>query len=188
MGGVTGSISLKDNASATLRNLRSEQSKLREDTKKTSSALKSVWGTPRKLKADVSDATRALKRVTDAAKKTKPVTVAVKAKDTATKVIKGAGTVLKAVGRPVTAVLKAKDTAFKVVKKTAGALDRLGRKVASPVVKVVDKASGAIKGIVGRIGSQGCGDPGGDCCGSRNSGPWRIRQCGDAAGTAADFH
>ena len=76
MGGVTGSISLKDNASATLRNLRSEQSKLREDTKKTSSALKSVWGTPRKLKADVSDATRALKRVTDAAKKTKPVTVA----------------------------------------------------------------------------------------------------------------
>ena len=102
MGGVTGSISLKDNASATLRNLRSEQSKLREDTKKTSSALKSVWGTPRKLKADVSDATKALKRVTDAAKKTKPVTVAVKAKDTATKVIKGAGTVLKAVGRPVT--------------------------------------------------------------------------------------
>ena len=152
MGGVTGRISLKDNASATLRNLRSEQSKLREDTKKTSSALKSVWGTPRKLKADVSDATKALKRVTDAAKKTKPVTVAVKAKDTATKVIKGAGTVLKAVGRPVTAVLKAKDTAFKVVKKTAGALDRLGRKVASPVIKVVDKASGAIKGIVGRIG------------------------------------
>ena len=44
MGGVTGSISLKDNASATLRNLRSEQSKLREDTKKTSSALNHLCG------------------------------------------------------------------------------------------------------------------------------------------------
>lgn len=124
MAGVTGSISIKDNASATLKNIRSEQSKLREDAKKTSGALKSAWNTPRKLKADVSDAKKKLKSVTDAAKKLKPVTMVIKAKDTASKVVKG----------------------------TTRALVTLGRKVASPVIKVVDKASGAIKGITGKLG------------------------------------
>lgn len=154
MAGVTGSISIKDNASATLKNIRSEQSKLREDAKKTSSALKSAWNTPRKLKADVSEAKKKLKSVTDAAKKLKPVTMAVKAKDTATKVIKGVGNAIKAVkkSKAVTAVLKAKDTASKVVKGTTRALVTLGRKVASPVIKVVDKASGAIQGITGKLG------------------------------------
>lgn len=154
MAGVAGSISIKDNASATLKNIRSEQSKLRADAQKTSSALKSAWNTPRKLKADVSEAKKKLKSVTDAAKKLKPVTMAVKAKDTATKVIKGVGNAIKAVkkSKAVTTVLKAKDTASKVVKGTTRALVTLGRKVASPVIKVVDKASGAIKGIAGKLG------------------------------------
>ena len=124
MAGVTGSISIKDNASATLRNIRSEQSKLRADAKATSSALKSTWNTPRKLKADVTDAKKKLKGVTDMMKKNKVVAIALKAKDTATKVIKGVGTGLKA----------------------------LNRYVAQPVIRVVDKASSAIKGISGKIG------------------------------------
>ena len=124
MAGVTGSINIKDNGSATLRNIRSEQGKLREDAKKTSSALKSVWGTPRKLKADVSSAKKAIKSVTDLMKKNKAVTIALKAKDAATKVIKGVGTGLKA----------------------------LNRYVAQPVIRVVDKASSAVKSIAGKIG------------------------------------
>lgn len=154
MAGVTGSISIRDNASATLKNIRSEQSKLRSDTKQTASVLKSVWDKPRKIKADVSDAKRKMKSVADAAKKTKPVTMTLKAKDTATKVIKGVGSALSVVkkNKAVTAVLKAKDLASKTVKGTARALTSLGRKVASPVIKVVDKASGAIKGIAGKLG------------------------------------
>ncbi|MFQ9653600.1 MAG: hypothetical protein ACLRZZ_28475 [Enterocloster sp.] len=53
-------------------------------------------------------------------------------KDTATKVIKGAGTVLKAVGRPVTAVLKAKDTAFKVVEKDSRCIGPSGKEGGVP--------------------------------------------------------
>lgn len=154
MAGVTGSISIRDNASATLKNIRSEQSKLRADTKQTASVLKSVWDKPRKMKADVSDAKRKMKSVVDTAKRTKPVTIAMKAKDAATKVIKGVGKSLSAVkkSKAVTAILKAKDHATKVVKKTTSALITLGRRVAAPVIKVVDKASGAIKGIAGKLG------------------------------------
>lgn len=154
MAGVTGSISIRDNASATLKNIRSEQSKLRSDTRQTASVLKSVWDKPRKMKADVSDAKKKLKSVTDSAKKAKPVTMTLKAKDAATKVIKGVGSALSVVkkSKAVTAILKAKDLATKVVKGTTRALTTLGRKVAAPVIKVVDKASGSIKSIAGKLG------------------------------------
>lgn len=124
MAGIIGSISIRDNASATLRTLRSEQSRLREDSRRTSSVLRSVWNTPRRLRADVSDAKRKLRSVIDAAKRLKPVTMAIKARDAASKVIKGTGK----------------------------ALGALGRRAAAPVIKVVDKASGAIKGIAGKLG------------------------------------
>lgn len=125
MAGVRGSISIKDNASATLKNIRSEQGKLRADAKATSNVLKSVWNTPRKLKADVSDAKKKLKSVTNDAKKMKPVTVAIKAKDAATGIIK----------------------------KTTKGIAALGRKTVAPVIQVVDKASSSIKKISGKIGN-----------------------------------
>ena len=76
--------------------------------------------------------------------------MAVKAKDTATKVIKGAGNCPEGCGRPVTAVLKKRR--IRLSRKDSRCIGPSGKKGGFPVVKVVDKASGAIKGIVGRIG------------------------------------
>lgn len=151
MAGVTGSIRITDNASTTLKNIRSEQAKLRADAKKTSSALKSAWGKPQKVTADTSDAKKKLKSVSDMAKKIKPSTLILKAKDTASKTIKSVVALAKK-NKAVAIALKAKDAATKVIRGVIKGLDAINRKVVAPVLKVVDKASGAVKGIIGKIG------------------------------------
>lgn len=127
MAGVTGSISIKDNGSAVLRNLRSEQAKLRADAKKTDSVLKSVWDKPRKIKVAADDAKKKIRSVTSELKKIKPVA----------------------------AVIKAKDTATSTIKKVKGGVSSLARKTASPVIKVVDKATAKIKSITSALGKVG---------------------------------
>lgn len=121
---VKGRISIKDNASSVLKNVRSETKKLSSETKKTGSVMKSVWNKTYKLKADVNDAKKKIKSVTSEVKKLKPVT----------------------------AVLKAKDIATKTVKKVKSGLDAIGKRTVAPVIRVVDKASSKIKGIAGSLG------------------------------------
>lgn len=126
MAGVVGSISIKDSATAVLKNVRNEQDKLRESAVKTGSTLKETYDKPHTLKLKAEEAKKKVKSVITETKK-----LHASAKGT---------------------VLKVKDKASEKVKKVKGKLSDLHKKHVKPVIDVVDKASKKVRGIVSVIG------------------------------------
>lgn len=126
MAGIVGSISIKDSATAVLKTVRAEQEKLRESAVKTGSTLKETYDKSHTLKLKTEEARKKVKGVITETKK------------------------LHASAKG--AVLKVKDKASDTVKKVKGKLSELHKKHVKPVIDVVDKASGKVRGIVSVIG------------------------------------
>jgi len=125
MGIIKGTIELKDNMTAVLRNVKQEQSAFRSDVEKTKKELKETWDKKRQAKLDATAATKAM----DSMKKKleplrKKVTTAVAIKDMATAKVKSVTNKVKAVGKMVAKPV------VNVVVKGAQALSAVGKGIA----------------------------------------------------------
>lgn len=122
MGVVKGAISIKDNMTAVLRNIKQEQSAFRQDVEKTKKELQTTWDKKRTAKLD---ATAASKGMDSLKKKMEPLrkklVIATAIKDVATAKVKALGNKVKAVGKMVATPV------VKVVTKGAEALSAIGK-------------------------------------------------------------
>ena len=122
MGVVKGAISIKDNMTAVLRNIKQEQSAFRQDVDKTKKELQATWDKKRTAKLDATAASKGM----DSLKKKmaplrKKLVIAAAIKDMATAKVKALGNKVKAVGKMVATPV------VKVVTKGAQALSAIGK-------------------------------------------------------------
>lgn len=140
---VVGSISIKDNASATFRSIRNEQTSFRKDVEKTKNELKATWDKKYQAKLDSTVAAKAAKQLkTKLDPLRKKVVTAVALKDIATDKVKKVTKKVKEVGSMVAKPV------VSVVVKGAQALSSVGKAVASTA-----KVAAAGLAVVGAIGA-----------------------------------
>lgn len=132
---VIGSISIKDNASAVLRGIRSEQSAFRKDVEKTKSVLKETWDKKYQAKLDATAAASAMKNLKSRMKPLrKKMVTAVAVKDMAADKVKNVTNRLKVLGKTVAEpVIRVKDAAGKALSAIGGKLKSLAKAVVIPV-------------------------------------------------------
>lgn len=142
---LSGVISLKDNATATLRAVRKEQSAFRRDVATTKKQLLSTWDKKYKARLDATAASKKAKELSDKLKPLrKKVVTAVALKDAATAKVKALSSKLKAVGKTVAKPV------VSVVVKGAQALSSIGKGIAK-----VGKVAAAGVGAVAAAGAAG---------------------------------
>nr|DAT57936.1 MAG TPA: tail tape measure protein [Caudoviricetes sp.] len=142
---LSGFISLKDNATATLRAVRKEQSAFRRDVATTKKQLLSTWDKQYKARLDATAASKKAKELSDKLKPLrKKVVTAVALKDAATAKVKALSSKLKAVGKTVAKPV------VSVVVKGAQALSSVGKGIAK-----VGKVAAAGVGAVAAAGAAG---------------------------------
>ena len=142
---LSGVISLKDNATATLRAVRKEQSAFRRDVATTKKQLLSTWDKKYKARLDATAASKKAKELSDKLKPLrKTVVTAVALKDAATAKVKALSSKLKAVGKTVAKPV------VSVVVKGSQALSSVGKGIAK-----VGKVAAAGVGAVAAAGAAG---------------------------------
>lgn len=117
---VIGSISIKDNATSVMKNIRTEQSAFRKDVEKTKKELKSTWDKQYKAKLESSTAVK-------------------KAKE-----LKGK---LEPLRKKIVTAVAVKDMATDKIRSVTKKIKNAGKMVAKPVVNVVVKGTQALAGI-----------------------------------------
>lgn len=147
---VRGVISLKDNATAVLRQVRQEQSAFRKDVEATKKSLSQTWDKKRQARLDAAPATKAMQALRVKLEPLrKKVVTAVALKDMATAKVKSAANKVKAFGKMAAApVLKIKDQVSAGLSKVTGALKSIAKKVVIPVTIAATVAGAAITGAV----------------------------------------
>lgn len=132
---VIGSISIRDNASAVLKGIRSEQAAFRKDAEKTKSVLKETWDKKHQAKLDASAAAAAMKHLKSRMEPLrKKVVTAVALKDMAADKVKNVTNRLKVLGKTVAEpVIRIKDVAGKTISAVGGKLKSLAKSVVIPV-------------------------------------------------------
>lgn len=142
---LSGVISLKDNATATLRAVRKEQSAFKREVESTKKQLLSTWDKQYKARLDATAASKKAKELSDKLKPLrKKVVTAVALKDAATAKVKALSNKLKAVGKTVAKPV------VSVVVKGAQALSSIGKGIAK-----VGKVAAAGVGAVAAAGAAG---------------------------------
>lgn len=135
MGVVKGAISIKDNMTAVLRNIKQEQSAFRQDVAKTKKELQATWDKKRTAKLDATAASKGM----DALKKKmeplrKKLVTAIAVKDMATDKIRSVTNKVKAVGKmaakPIVAI---KDATAAGLSKIKNGLKSIAKTVAIPI-------------------------------------------------------
>ena len=131
---MSGVISLKDNATATLRAVRKEQSAFKREVDNTKKSLTKTWDKKYKARLDATAASKKAKQLSKQyAPLRKKIATAVAVKDIATSKIKAVGSRLKSIGKTVTSpVVKLKDKASSALKSLSGKLKSIGKAVAIP--------------------------------------------------------
>lgn len=130
---IKGGITLTDNATAVIRNIKKEQKAFRSDVEKTKSALKATWGQKWAARLDATAATKKMQQLkTKMAPLRKKIVTAVAVKDMVSSKVKAIGSKVKSV---------------------SSSLVSLGKKVIAPVVKLKDKASAGLKKLRSNLGS-----------------------------------
>lgn len=125
--GVVGSISIKDNASSVLKNVKKEQTALRKDTADTRKELQRTWNKTYTARADTSSAVKKADRLTGK---------------------------VKELGKKVASpVIRVKDAASSVIGKVTEKLKAIGGKVFSPIVKLTDATAKGISAVGGKLAS-----------------------------------
>ena len=132
---MSGVISLKDNATATLRAVRKEQSAFKREVDNTKKSLTKTWDKTYKARLDATAASKKAKQLSKQyAPLRKKIATAVAVKDIATSKIKAVGSRLKSIGKTVASpVVKLKDKASFALKSLSGKLKSIGKAVAIPI-------------------------------------------------------
>lgn len=145
---VVGSISIKDNVTATLRIIKKEQTSFREDVKKTKKELKDAWDKKYQAKLDATAASKALTQLNSKLSPLrKKVVTAVAMKDMATDKVKTVHNRLKELEKKAIApVVKLKDATAKGISAIGSKLKALGTEVIIPVAVAATVATGAVVG------------------------------------------
>ena len=132
---LSGVISLKDNATATLRAVRKEQSAFKREVDNTKNSLKKTWDKKYKARLDATAASKKAKQLSKQyAPLRKKIATAVAVKDIATSKIKAVGSRLRSIGKTVASpVVKLKDKASSALKSLSGKLKSIGKAVAIPI-------------------------------------------------------
>ncbi len=147
---VVGSISIKDNATATLKNIRSEQAAFRSDVKKTKSELKATWDKTYTAKVDTTSSVKKTEGLLSKMKQLGKEAAApvIRVKDEATAKVTKVNNAIKTVGKKVASpVIKAKDTASKALGAIGSKMKSVGSMVARPIVALKDGATAGLSSI-----------------------------------------
>ena len=145
---VVGSISIKDNVTATLRIIKKEQTSFREDVKKTREEMEKTWKEKYQAKLDATPATKALNSLKSKMEPLrKKVVTAMAVKDMATTKVKAVESRVKDLGKKVAEpVVKIKDATGKGISAISGKMKELGTKVVIPVAIAAATATTAVVG------------------------------------------
>lgn len=146
MGVVSGSIKIRDNMSAVLRSISSEQRKFQRDVKKTKAEMKSAWDKKYHPDVDTSSVTKKMRALRKQfAPLQKKLVKVVAIKDMVTGKLKSINSKLKLIGSKVTAPLvKIKDAASAGISKIAGKLKSIAKSVVIPVTVAGAVAVGGV--------------------------------------------
>lgn len=151
---VVGSISIKDNASSVLKNVRKEQTELRKDAADTRKELQRTWDKTYTAKADTSSAAKKADLLTGKVKELgkKVASPVIRVKDAASSTVsKVTGGIKKAGSTIATPIIRVKDAATSTVTKVTNKIKGVGRKVTAPIIKVKDAASSVIGKVTGKL-------------------------------------
>lgn len=155
---VVGSISIKDNVTTTLRNIRNEQNAFRSDVVKTRSELKATWDKTYTAKIDTSSSVQKTDGLLGKVRQLgqSVATPVIRVKDEAGTKISQISSTIKAVGNKVTSpVIRAKDEATAKITKVSNAIKTVGKKIVTPVIKAKDTASRVLSTIGSKMQSVG---------------------------------
>lgn len=153
---VVGSISIRDNATATLRKIRGEQAAFRSDIVKTKSELKATWDKTYTAKVNTTSSVQKTEGLLGKVKRLGKEAAApvIRIKDQATAKITRVGNAIKTVGkRTASPVIKAKDTASRVLGTIGTKMKAVAGMVAKPVVALKDGASAGLSSIRKMLGT-----------------------------------
>ena len=137
MGVVKGAISIKDNMSAVLRNIKQEQSAFRRDVQRTRRELESTWDQRRTARLDATAANRTAQQLRQRLEPLRQkIVTAMAIKDMASDKVKAVGKMI------ATPVVKLKDGVTAGLSKIKGQLTSLAKTVAIPVTLAVTVVMG----------------------------------------------
>ena len=152
--GVVGSISIRDNASSVLKNVRKEQSALRREAADTRKELQRTWDRKYTARLDTSSAVKKADSLTGKVKRLgkRIASPVIRVKDDASRKISKITGSLKAVGkRTVSPVIRVKDAASVKIKKIKSAIKGVAKKVTTPVIKIKDSATAKISKVTSKL-------------------------------------
>lgn len=154
---VKGAISLKDNATAVLRNIKKEQGIFRKDVEKTRGELKRTWGQQYHAKVSTSSAVKQVSALKSQLRQVpKSITALIKVKDLASKGVSSIKSKVKAVGKMVVSpIVKLKDAITAKLSPIISKVKSVGKMVATPFVKLKDSASAGLGKISSKLKSVG---------------------------------
>lgn len=135
---VVGSISIRDNATAVLKNIRKEQAALRTDAAKTKSGLKEIWDKTYTAKVDTASSMAKTDGLLGKMRQLgrEAASPVIKAKDEASAKITKVSNAVKSVGKKIVSpVIRTKDEASAKITKISNAVRTVGKKIASPVIR-----------------------------------------------------
>lgn len=147
---LSGVISLKDNATAVLRQVRAEQSAFRKEVEKTKKELRETYNKQYEARINAAPATKVMQSLY---KKLEPMhkklVKVVALKDMATEKLQATTNKVKAFGKMVAApIIKVKDQVSAGISKISGALKSIAKKVVIPVTVAATIATAGITGAV----------------------------------------
>lgn len=154
--GVVGSISIRDNASSVLKNVRKEQTALRKEAADTRKELQRTWDKSYTAKLDTSSAVKKADSLTGKLKQLgkRVVSPVVQVKDATSAKITKIKSAVKGVAKKVTTpIIQLKDAASAKIAKVSGKLKSIGGKVFSPIVKLKDATAKGMSAIGGTLKS-----------------------------------
>lgn len=152
--GVVGSISIRDNASSVLKNIRQEQTALRKEAAETRKELQRAWDKTYTAKVDTTSAVQKTDGLTGKVKQLgkQVISPVIKAKNSASATITKVSNGIKAVGKTVASpVIKIKDSATAKVNSIKNAITGVAKKVTTPVIKLKDMVSSGVSKVTGKL-------------------------------------
>lgn len=150
MAGITTSIRITDEGTATLKKIREETRSFKEELSSTKQELKAIWD--KKYKPAIEN-TSAMKSIKDMQKKADDfkdsLNTKVRLNDSEMKKVDAMQSKLKAFGSMVVSpFIRIKDTAMKTINNLYQRLLKVGSMVVAPIVKVKDNALSKLKSSI----------------------------------------
>ncbi|MCM1543525.1 MAG: hypothetical protein NC121_20045, partial [Blautia sp.] len=154
--GVVGSISIRDNVTATLKDIRSEQAAFRSDVVKTRKELKAAWDKTYTAKVDTAASVQKTDGLIGKVRQLGKTAISpvIRVKDEATAKITKVSNSVKSMGKKIASpVIRAKDMASKALGTIGSKVKSVGNMVAKPVIALKDGATAGLASIKKMLGT-----------------------------------